>query len=236
MAYSSDTITALAQLASATSSLVEKTGEDKKAARDLAINLITAQSQAKLQSAMAIEQAKFQQAMDINKESLIALRDIQAESIKVGEFTSEALDQITKAGEETPGFLGGLGPFSGATAGDVKSDYADFLDSNEELIKSKANSIADIIAKKSILGSDSPIVQQTLNELKSLRDGVQKSTDYVKTQQEFDLDTRPEGIGGGAIIRTIKSGFGFLDDEKDLLKKSKKQLRQYDALIDLLEN
>lgn len=235
MAYSSDTITALAQLASASASLVERTGEDKKAARDLAINLITAQSQAKLQSAMAIEQAKFEQTMKINEESLVALRDIQAERIKVGSFESSALDEISKA-EDTPGFLGGMGPFSGATAGDVKKDYADFLDANEELIKSKANSLADIIAKKSILGDDSPIVKQALKELTALRDGLEKSTNYVKTQQEFDLDTRPEGLFQGSVIRTFKSGFGFLDDEKDLLKKSDKQLKQYDALIDLLEN
>lgn len=235
MAYSSDTITALAQLASASASLVERTGEDKKAARDLAINLITAQSQAKLQSAMAIEQAKFEQTMKINEESLVALRDIQAERIKVGSFESSALDEINKA-KDTPGFLGGMGPFSGATAGDVKKDYADFLDANEELIKSKATSLADIIAKKSILGEDSPIVKQALKELTALRDGLEKSTNYVKTQQEFDLDTRPEGLGQGSVIRTFKSAFGFLDDEKDLLKKSDKQLKQYDALIDLLEN
>lgn len=235
MAYSSDTITALAQLASASASLVERTGEDKKAARDLAINLITAQSQAKLQSTMAIEQAKFEQTMKINEESLVALRDIQAERIKVGSFESSALDEISKA-KDTPGFLGGMGPFSGATAGDVKKDYADFLDANEELIKSKANSLADIIAKKSILGDDSPIVKQALKELTALRNGLEKSTDYVKTQQEFDLDTRPEGFGQGSVIRTFKSAFGFLDDEKDLLKKSTKQMKQYDALIDLLEN
>ena len=101
MAYSSDTITALAQLASASASLVEKTGEDKKAARDLAVNLITAQSQAKLQSTMAIEQAKFEQTMKINEESLVALRDIQAERIKIGSFESSALDEINKA-KDTP--------------------------------------------------------------------------------------------------------------------------------------
>lgn len=234
MAYSSDTISALAQLASASASLVEKTGEDKKAARDLAIGLITAQSQAKLQSVMAIEQAKFEQTMEINKESLLSLRELAAEKIKVGEFTSEALDEISRT-EDTSGFLGGMGPFSGATAGDVKKDYSEFLDANSELLKSKATNIADIVSKKAILGPDSPIVQETLKELKSLRDGVIKSTDYVKTQQEFDLDTRPEGPVVGTI-RTFKSAFGFLDDEKDLLKQSAKQIKQYNALIDLLEN
>ena len=80
------------------------------------------------------------------------------------------------------------------------------------------------------------VVKQALKELTALRDGLEKSTNYVKTQQEFDLDTRPEGLFQGSVIRTFKSGFGFLDDEKDLLKKSDKQLKQYDALIDLLEN
>ena len=205
MSYNSEVIAALAQLATATGALADKTGEDKDEAKALAKEMMSAQVAAKMQASMAVFNSGLKMQTEMTQNSLLSLSELNKKMIETGTFKSDALDTVRDAEEIT--YFGGTGLFTGGTPGAIRRDFKDFVDANEELITSQSGAISKVMAQ--------------------LRNNIQSSIDMAKETQQFDKSRRAPGTS--AIV-----GF-FGRNEAELLKESEKQIDTLNGIIDYLE-
>lgn len=240
MAYSEDTLSALAELARATGALKESTGKEEDDARQLAMGLIQAQTVAQMQTHSAIEQARFEQNQKYTDEAMVSYTEILNKRVLLEGLETKNIDAYNKAIkgltaeeiEDKEGLLGGSNNFFGlGKSRQIRKDFKDMVNENDKMLTSTLTSFTGIIAKKKILGPDSPIIDSTKNELLSLRAGILNAKTAVETAGLFDPSERegPYGKPASAIIDV------FSDGEVDLLKRADEQIEDIDTLIALLD-
>lgn len=225
MAYNSEVIAALAQLATATGALADKTGEDKDDAKELAKEMMSAQVAAKMQASMSVFNSGLKMQTEMTQNSLLSLSELNKKMIETGTFESDALDTVRDAEEIT--YFGGTGLFTGGTPGAIRRDFKDFVDANEELITSQSGAISKVMAQKELGGKDAVSVVATKNKLIQLRNNIQSSIDMAKETQQFDKKRR-------APVTSAIVGF-FGRNEAELVKESEKQINTLNGIIDYLE-
>ena len=240
MAYSEDTLSALAELARATGALKESTGKEKDDARQLAMGLIQAQTVAQMQTHSAIEQARFEQEQEYTKDAMASYEEILNKRVLMEGLETKNIDAYrekikgmsAEEIEETEGLLGGTGNWFGlGKSRQIRKDFKDMVNENDKMLTENLKSFTGIIAKKKILGPDSPIIDSTKQELLTLREGILNAKTAVETAGLFDSSER-EGFYGGPASTIIDV---FSDGEVDLIKRADEQVEDIDTLIALLD-
>jgi|21_taG_2_1085346.scaffolds.fasta_scaffold00172_28 hypothetical protein len=240
MAYSEDTLSALAELARATGALKESTGKEKDDARQLAMGLIQAQTVAQMQTHSAIEQARFEQNQEYTKEAMVSYKNILDKRVLLKGLETKNIDAYNKAIEgmteeeieEREDLLGGTGNWFGfGKSGQIRRDFKDMVNENDKMLNESLASFTGIIAKKKILGPDSPIIDGTKQELLTLRQGILNAKTAVETAGLFDPSER-EGDYGKPASAVIEF---FSEGEVSLLERADEQIEDIDTLISLLD-
>ena len=221
MAYSEDTLSALAELARATGALKESTGKEKDDARELAMGLIQAQTVAQMQTHSAIEQARFEQEQEYTKEAMASYQEILNKRVLLEGLETKNIDAYNKAIEgmtaeeieEREGLLGGSDNWFGlGKSRQIRKDFKDMVDENDKMLTEN-------------------IIDSTKQELLTLRAGILNAKTAVETAGLFDVSERegPYGKPASAIIDF------FSDGEVDLLRRADEQIEDIDTLISMLD-
>lgn len=229
MSYSEDVAKSLLLLSQSAKGLAEVTGEENQEAKDIAKDLITQNNSAVLQAKLSVFTNKLEKYGEAESSNATAVQEMIVRRTTAGDMGTSTVDKIKDTPLEERGSLGGLGIFSGATAGTIRRDFKNNLDAQEEAFVSTLPSYAATLSKANILGDDHHSIKKTKGELITLRDNMIKNIEAVEGVGMFNKEK-------GAVSKFASGVVGvFSENEEELISRANAYIKDIDSLLDLID-